>query len=58
MWGADVWGWRFLGGYQGLVTSIWYLVRLEMWMGWSWVKSLTLGAVVAGGVDALNDADS
>ena len=41
MWGADVWGWRFLGGYQGLVTSIWYLVRLEMWMGWSWVKSLT-----------------
>ena len=32
--------WATLGGYQGLVASIWYLVRLVTWMGWLWVKSL------------------
>ena len=36
--GELVWG---LWDYQGLVASIWYLVRLVTWMGWLWVKSLT-----------------
>ena len=33
--------WATFGGYQGLVASIWYLVRFWTVMGWFWVKSLT-----------------
>ena len=36
------------GDYQGLVWSIWYLVRLVAWMGWFWVKSLIPGCCRGG----------
>ena len=49
---------RGSGGYQGLVASIWYLVRLVDVDGVVVGEEFDVGAVVAGGVDALDDADS